>query len=272
MKVGKNFFQDSDGQWWYVVPTTKARKRAIVRTCPVCREDFPSTDKRTKCCSHTCGAALMHEGRPNTTPEKPKAGPALINSDNPRYSRDENGQWWYRPIGTKQHGRTRALIKTCKRCGVEFLANIFHARDNRYRQAQEFCGRTCALRQGVEDNPGRFKGEKGSNWKGGRMVDPRGYVLVWVDNHPSRVDSETGKPYVFEHRLVMEKMLGRYLEPHETVHHKNGQRGDNRPSNLELWSVPQPPGQRVVDKVAYAREIMAQYGHLSAEELERLTE
>lgn len=57
----------------------------------------------------------------------------------------------------------------------------------------------------------------------------------------------------------MEIHLGRTLLQEETVHHINGVRDDNRLDNLELWSSSHPPGQRVQDKVAWAKEILNKY-------------
>ena len=61
-------------------------------------------------------------------------------------------------------------------------------------------------------------------------------------------------------RLVMERHLGRELRPDETVHHKNGDRQDDRPKNLEVWTSRHPKGQRVEDLIEYAKWILATYG------------
>ena len=79
-----------------------------------------------------------------------------------------------------------------------------------------------------------------------------GYIYVYV----------AGRGNVAEHRWLMEGILGRPLTSDESVHHRNGDRQDNRAENLELWSRYQPYGQRVADKLKWAREIISRYGHL----------
>lgn len=75
--------------------------------------------------------------------------------------------------------------------------------------------------------------EEVPNWKGGRTIS-NGHVYIFKPEHPFA--TQTG--YMLESRLVMEKVLGRYLKPspEEIAHHKNGNPLDNRPENLEVIS------------------------------------
>jgi len=108
--------------------------------------------------------------------------------------------------------------KECTNCDAKFRP---------WNRGQQFCTESCSVSYQV--------GSNNPKWKGGvQDKGYKGYRRVWV---------APGK-YIPEHRLVMEQILGRPLQPGETVHHKNGDRTDNRPDNLELWVIQQPSGQR----------------------------
>jgi hypothetical protein len=74
---------------------------------------------------------------------------------------------------------------------------------------------------------GKYIGKENPHWRGGFVIVD-GYRYVYTPNHPYR----TQDGYVAEHRLVFEKILGRFLEPIEIIHHKNHDRLDNSPDNL----------------------------------------
>lgn len=132
-----------------------------------------------------------------------------------------------------------SVICVCGKTAVRYLAALRHRKNA-----------SCGCRR-----PPQKRGSESTNWKGGRRVED-GYVLVYKPFHPHAKSNG----YVREHTFVMCNILGRRLLPNEEVHHKNGDRADNRIENLELWSTSQPPGQRVEDKLKWAYEIIALYG------------
>ncbi len=75
--------------------------------------------------------------------------------------------------------------------------------------------------------------DKHSRWKGGTHKRD-GYIEVKLRTDDPYYPMAKKSGYIREHRLVMAKHLGRFLQPGELVHHKNGIRDDNRIENLEL--------------------------------------
>lgn len=100
------------------------------------------------------------------------------------------------------------------------------------------------------------RGPRPHTRKSGSYVSAEGYRLICAPESPYTTRRDG---YIQEHRLVMSEHLGRVLLPTEEVHHKNGNKLDNQLQNLELWSSKQPKGQRVEDKVEWAKEILALY-------------
>lgn len=124
--------------------------------------------------------------------------------------------------------------KICECCAEPFERP--HGKTDR-----RFCSRSCAMTNRVR------LGMVKSHSEGHVINHSAGYRQI-----------KNGGVWVMQHRLVMAQVLGRPLERHERVHHKNGNRADNRPENLELWGVEggskkDPAGQRAKDM---AREVL----------------
>lgn len=197
------------------MPVRVDRVRWICPRCAVVLDLLPSVAKLKRFCSRAC----HHADKRSTAREKVKR----------EYSYGERRCAVCDVTFIARHTQQKVCSQACS------VRRAQQARRNSIQpgaRACEHCRAVFTPRQ--KDMAGRFcswkckvdgqKGERAGSWRGGRHVTADGYVRVLVS---------PGK-YELEHRFVMKKILGRELTKHETVHHVDGDRGNNHPTNLQL--------------------------------------
>ena len=116
--------------------------------------------------------------------------------------------------------------------GYRFMGHVL-SRETKEKISKARTGHrvTEETKEKIRQHIPRKYGVKHQSWKGGKYLDNRGYLEIYNPEQSTRK-----KPYIKEHRLVMQLHLGRKLLPNEHIHHLNGNKLDNRIENLVLLS------------------------------------
>lgn len=229
----ENWTLGDDGKWRYKAGKSPAYVGKI-HACPTCGDEFMSAKSRSSnggplYCSRACvpiagpkyGRARREFFNPNPVDESVR-----VSGDRNRWALFDDGKFRYNSGGVWSLGDWF----TCDHCGAEFVGQ-------KYRQGRRFCSRRC-LGYGVGPKDSGHQ-QVPENYR--RIDKGNGYAYVWI------TDEDGKRRQYAEHRLVMEQHIGRKLRKGETVHHKNGDKADNRPENLELWASAHHSGQRVTE-------------------------
>ena len=161
------------------------------------------------------------KGKPRSEETKKKMRANHKGMEGKKHSEEAKIRMRKAQTGEKNHNWGKHLSEETKRKLRKFRSG---------KTYEELFGREKARIMCKQMSEAR-KGNKRSNWKGGRRKDKNGYILILKPSHPHAHSDG----YIHEHRLVMEEILGRYLKPEEVPHHKNEIQGDNRPDNLKLF-------------------------------------
>lgn len=172
------------------------------KECVICGTPFQTRHAHVMACSRQCGLKLRSQRKAARKALEP-------------------------PIPEGTTWEPRGLPRPCEICGKPFR-NKPHVRT---------CSKKCGYELRARVHPWQAKKpprpRKHKSPGKGRSVNRGGYVVIYVPPDERELVGSWGAQFS-EHRYVMAKHLGRPIAKHESVHHKNGNRADNRLENLEL--------------------------------------
>lgn len=135
---------------------------------------------------------------------------------------------------------TKNKWSPCGICGVPRWVQVNKNGESKIKRCLKcsWIGKHHSTETKIQMSKDRKRSRFGSyspSWKGGR-VRGAGYISIKLLSGDFFFPMADSHGYVMEHRLVVAKSIGRCLQPFpfEVVHHKNGDRLDNRLENLEL--------------------------------------